>query len=34
MEHVFPMVPAGASNDDIVVHPSQRGAGSSGGAAS
>jgi len=24
MEHVFPMVPAGASNDDIVVHPSQR----------
>jgi acetolactate synthase-1/2/3 large subunit len=25
MEQVFPMVPAGASNDDIVVHPSQRG---------
>jgi acetolactate synthase I/II/III large subunit len=24
-EHVFPMVPAGASNDDIVVHPSQLG---------
>ncbi|MGO9581968.1 MAG: biosynthetic-type acetolactate synthase large subunit [Acidimicrobiales bacterium] len=24
MEQVFPMVPAGASNDDIVVHPSQR----------
>ena len=23
MEQVFPMVPAGASNDDIVVHPSQ-----------
>jgi acetolactate synthase-1/2/3 large subunit len=23
-EKVFPMVPAGASNDDIVVHPSQR----------
>ena len=28
MEQVFPMVPAGASNDDIVVHPSQRLAGS------
>ncbi len=28
MEQVFPMVPAGASNDDIVVHPSQRGLGS------
>jgi len=28
MEQVFPMVPAGASNDDIVVHPSQRRAGS------
>jgi acetolactate synthase I/II/III large subunit len=25
-EKVFPMVPAGASNDDILVHPSQRGA--------
>jgi acetolactate synthase-1/2/3 large subunit len=24
MEKVFPMVPAGASNDDIIVHPSQR----------
>ena len=24
MEQVFPMVAAGASNDDIVVHPSQR----------
>jgi acetolactate synthase-1/2/3 large subunit len=24
MEQVFPMVPAGAPNDDIVVHPSQR----------
>jgi acetolactate synthase-1/2/3 large subunit len=24
MEQVFPMVPAGASNDDILVHPSQR----------
>ena len=24
-EKVFPMVPAGATNDDIVVHPSQRG---------
>ncbi len=24
MEQVFPMVPAGASNDEIVVHPSQR----------
>ena len=23
MEQVYPMVPAGASNDDIVVHPSQ-----------
>jgi acetolactate synthase-1/2/3 large subunit len=23
-EKVFPMVPAGASNDDIVVDPSQR----------
>jgi len=28
MEQVFPMVPAGASNDDIVVHPSQRVPGS------
>ncbi|MGH9117852.1 MAG: acetolactate synthase large subunit [Acidimicrobiales bacterium] len=26
MEKVYPMVPAGASNDDIIVHPSQRGA--------
>jgi acetolactate synthase-1/2/3 large subunit len=26
MEQVFPMVAAGASNDDIVVHPSQRAA--------
>ena len=26
MEQVFPMVPAGASNDDIVVHPSQTAA--------
>ena len=25
MEQVYPMVPAGASNDDIVVHPSQSG---------
>ncbi len=25
-EQVFPMVPAGCSNDEIVVHPSQRGA--------
>ena len=25
-EKVFPMVAAGASNDDIMVHPSQRGA--------
>ena len=25
MEQVFPMVASGASNDDIVVHPSQRG---------
>jgi acetolactate synthase-1/2/3 large subunit len=25
MEQVFPMVPAGSSNDDIVVHPSQLG---------
>jgi acetolactate synthase-1/2/3 large subunit len=24
MEKVFPMVPAGASNDDVIVHPSQR----------
>jgi len=24
MEQVYPMVPAGASNDEIVVHPSQR----------
>ena len=24
MEQVFPMVTAGASNDDIIVHPSQR----------
>jgi acetolactate synthase-1/2/3 large subunit len=24
MEQVYPMVPAGASNDDIVVHPSQQ----------
>jgi acetolactate synthase-1/2/3 large subunit len=24
MEQVFPMVPAGLSNDEIVVHPSQR----------
>ena len=24
-EKVFPMVPAGVSNDDIMVHPSQRG---------
>ena len=24
-EKVFPMVPAGASNDDIVVHPEQSG---------
>jgi acetolactate synthase-1/2/3 large subunit len=26
-EKVFPMVPAGASNDDLVVHPSQRPGG-------
>jgi acetolactate synthase-1/2/3 large subunit len=25
-EKVFPMVPSGATNDDILVHPSQRGA--------
>jgi len=25
-EKVFPMVAAGASNDDIIVHPLQRGA--------
>ena len=25
MEQVFPMVPAGSSNDEIVVHPSQAG---------
>ena len=25
MEQVYPMVPAGASNDEIVVHPSQAG---------
>jgi acetolactate synthase-1/2/3 large subunit len=25
MEHVYPMVAAGASNDDIIVHPSQSG---------
>jgi acetolactate synthase-1/2/3 large subunit len=30
MEQVFPMVPAGASNDDIVVHPSQQRSGSGG----
>ncbi|MEI7746329.1 MAG: thiamine pyrophosphate-dependent enzyme, partial [Actinomycetota bacterium] len=24
-EKVFPMVPAGASNDEVLVHPSQRG---------
>ena len=30
MEQVFPMVPAGASNDDIVVHPSQRRPGIGG----
>jgi acetolactate synthase-1/2/3 large subunit len=24
-EKVYPMVPAGMSNDDIIVHPSQRG---------
>jgi acetolactate synthase-1/2/3 large subunit len=23
-EKVFPMVPAGASNDEVVVHPSQK----------
>jgi acetolactate synthase-1/2/3 large subunit len=23
-EKVFPMVPAGATNDDVLVHPSQR----------
>jgi acetolactate synthase-1/2/3 large subunit len=22
-EHVYPIIPAGASNDDIVLHPSQ-----------
>jgi acetolactate synthase-1/2/3 large subunit len=26
-EKVFPMVPAGAANDDIVVHPAQRPGG-------
>jgi acetolactate synthase-1/2/3 large subunit len=25
-EKVFPMVPAGATNDEVLVHPSQRGA--------
>jgi acetolactate synthase-1/2/3 large subunit len=29
-EKVFPMVPAGASNDDVVVHPSQHPAGTDG----
>jgi acetolactate synthase-1/2/3 large subunit len=29
-EKVFPMVPAGASNDDVVVHPSQYPAGADG----
>jgi acetolactate synthase-1/2/3 large subunit len=29
-EKVFPMVPAGASNDDVVVHPSQHPAGADG----
>jgi hypothetical protein len=24
---VFPMVPAGASNDDVVVHPAQQPGG-------
>ncbi len=28
-EKVFPMVPAGASNDDVVVHPAQRPGGES-----
>ena len=23
MEKVFPMVPAGASNDDVILHPAQ-----------
>jgi acetolactate synthase-1/2/3 large subunit len=27
MEQVYPMVPAGSSNDDIVVHPSQQAGG-------
>jgi acetolactate synthase-1/2/3 large subunit len=27
MEKVYPMVPAGASNDDIIVHPAQRESG-------
>jgi acetolactate synthase-1/2/3 large subunit len=31
-EKVYPMVPAGMSNDDIIVHPSQRGPSSTGGA--
>jgi acetolactate synthase I/II/III large subunit len=26
-EKVFPMVPAGASNDDVVVHPTQQPSG-------
>jgi acetolactate synthase-1/2/3 large subunit len=26
-EKVFPMVPAGASNSDVIVHPSQRPGG-------
>jgi acetolactate synthase-1/2/3 large subunit len=26
-EKVFPMVPAGASNDEVVVHPSQKPGG-------
>jgi acetolactate synthase-1/2/3 large subunit len=29
-EKVFPMVPAGASNDDVVVHPAQQGSRGSG----
>jgi hypothetical protein len=29
-EKVFPMVPAGASNDDVVVHPTQVPLGSPG----
>ena len=29
-EKVFPMVPAGATNDDVLVHPSQGPGGERG----